>query len=286
MNQSNNKQIEEGLILFKEEKYDEAYAAFEAASKEYESLDLPLYYMAAILTRRKEFDNALELVKRAIERNYSNEKARNLKAFLLIKLDRMKEAKEAVKGNLSYDPNDYMSHKMSLYFYSGRYIETAWIDYMTLIKDVPEVCLDIARTYLEWGMYREARDSAETAFDFDKYPMNHYYKGACEILAEYYSIDDALREFACAERCKPSDCHNLAPEDIKILKVAIENAANSAKACYYLGLIYLDRKEYELAAEYFSKSIEQDSTFAPAREKFEVACQKKCLEKKDDSEEE
>ena len=74
--------------------------------------------------------------------------------------------------------------------------------------------------------------------------------------------------------------------DIKILKVAIENAANSAKACYYLGLIYLDLKEYELAAEYFSKSIEQDSTFALAREKLEVACQKKCLEKKDDSEEE
>ena len=56
MEQRYNKQIEEGLMLFKEEKYDEAYAAFEAASKEDESLDLPFYYMAAIHTRRKEFD--------------------------------------------------------------------------------------------------------------------------------------------------------------------------------------------------------------------------------------
>jgi tetratricopeptide (TPR) repeat protein len=285
MDISNNKQIEEGLMFFKEEKYVEAYATFEAASREDESLDLPFYYMAAIHTRRKEYDNALEQVERAIENNYCNEKARNLKAFLLIKLDRMKDAKKTVKENLEYDPNDYMSHQISLKLHVGRYIESAWLDYMKLISCVPQVCLDIARTYLEWGMYDEAGGSAETAFDFDKYPMHHYYKGACQILAGHYYIDGALREFEHAERCMPSNCYSLEPEDIKILEVAIENAANSAKACYYLGLIYLDLKEYELAGKYFTKSIEQDGGFALAKEKLEIAREKNCLDKKADIEE-
>lgn len=285
MNQSNNKQIEEGLMLFKEEKYDEAYAAFEIASREDESLDLPFYYMAAIHTRRKEFDKALEYAQRAIDKLFNNEKARNLKAFLLIKLDRMKDAKKTVKENLNYDSKDYMSHQMSLKFEVGRYIETAWIDYMKLIRYVPKACLDIARTYLEWGMYVEAGGSSETAFEFDKYPMHHYYKGACQILAGHYYIDGALREFEHAERCMPSNCYSLEPEDIKILEVAIENAANSAKACYYLGLIYLDLKEYELAAKYFAKSIEQDGSFALAKEKLEIAREKNCLDKKADIEE-
>lgn len=72
---------------------------------------------------------------------------------------------------------------------------------------------------------------------------------------------------------------------ITTIEVAIENATNSAKACYYLGLIYLDIKEYELAAKYFAKSIEQDSSFAQAKEKLEIAREKNCLEKKADIEE-
>nr|WP_292167070.1 tetratricopeptide repeat protein [Butyrivibrio sp.] len=285
MDISNNKQIEKGLMFLKEEKYYEAYAAFEAASKEDKSLDLPFYYMAVILTRRKEFDKAFGLAKIAMENDYSNKKSRNLKAFLLIKLDRVEDAKEAVKENLEYDPNDYMSHQMSLKFEVGRYIETAWIDYMKLIRYVPKACLDIARTYLEWGMYDEAGYSAETAFDFDKYPIHHYYRGACKILTGHYDIDNALLEFEHAERCMPSNCYSLEPDDIKILEVVIENATNSAKACYYLGLIYLDLKEYELAAKYFAKSIEQDGSFALAKEKLEIAREKNCLDKKADIEE-
>ena len=83
-----------------------------------------------IHARRKEFDKALEYAQRAIDKKFNNEKARNLKAFLLIKLDRMKDAKKTVKENLNYDSKDYMSHQMSLKFEVGRYMETAWIDYI------------------------------------------------------------------------------------------------------------------------------------------------------------
>ena len=90
MNQSNNQQIEEGLLLFKEEKYDAAYAAFEIASREDESLDLPFYYMAAIHTRRKEFDKALEYAQRAIDKNFNKGiKGKNMLNIILININDM-----------------------------------------------------------------------------------------------------------------------------------------------------------------------------------------------------
>lgn len=53
MNQSNNKHIEEGLILFKEGKYDESYAAFETVSKEDKSMDLPILLYGSHIDAQK-----------------------------------------------------------------------------------------------------------------------------------------------------------------------------------------------------------------------------------------
>lgn len=249
-----------GLALFYQEKYDEAYEAFYKATWVNELQEMGYYYLAAIDTRRGDYEEALDHVERSLVKNSHNIKARGLKAFLLLKLEREKDAMNMVKENLELDEFDYLSRYISIQFHKGRSRESAWLDYMSFIRSNHEICLQVARDLMEWGMYSEASGATGVMGEEDHHPMLRYYRGSCDIRTYHY-MDEPLRQFETAQNMSSDYCFPNKLEDIAVLKTAIKVSKNPSKACYYLGCLYYDKLQYDLAIEYWEKSLALDDTF-------------------------
>ena len=98
-----------GLSLFYQKRKEEAYDAFYKATWSNEQQEMSFYYLAAIAAEKGEFNAALELIEKGIVKNSHNVKARGLKAIILRKLERKKEAEAWIEENLKVDPFDYLS---------------------------------------------------------------------------------------------------------------------------------------------------------------------------------
>ena len=69
---------------------------------------------------------------------------------------------------------------------------------------------------------------------------------------------------ACLKRAAqtaPDWCFPNKLEDIEVLKEAMDRNVRDAKAPYYLGNLYYDKKQYDLAIELWEQSRQMDDTF-------------------------
>ena len=83
--------------------------AFFKATWSGEQQEKSFYYLAAIDAKCGRGKRALEHIERALVKNSHNIKARGLKACLLRKLGRIREAEWQVRDNLRLDPFDFVS---------------------------------------------------------------------------------------------------------------------------------------------------------------------------------
>lgn len=238
-----------GVALFYQEKMDDAYDAFYKATWSNEQQEMSFYYLAAIDCRNGDYTHALEMIEKALVKNSHNIKARGLKGIILRKLGKSDEALIWNQASIAVDPFDFVSH-----------FESATEERKGLMRNFEGNYLQTARDYAESGCYQEAINVLEQ-YAGNK-PMIYYYK------AYYYSklqeIDQA-REVLAQAAAAPSDyCFPNKLEDIFVLQQAIQLNSTDAKACYYLGTLYYDKKQYDLAKELWEASVHSDNTFPTA----------------------
>src|SRR5262249_32496399 len=95
-----------GVALKAQGKHDEAFDAFYKATWS-EAWRGPAYFsLAEIATRREDFSAALDFVNRSLEANALNIRALTLKAALLRRLDRKKDALAVLDAAPEIDPLD------------------------------------------------------------------------------------------------------------------------------------------------------------------------------------
>ena len=268
-----------GLCLFYQEKYDEAYDAFYKATWSDEQKEKSFYYLAAIAARKHEYETALDLIDEALVKNSHSTKARALRAAILYKLGRKTKALDYTCENLKYDTFDFVS----------AYIRTLLVgegaeQFRKFTRNFHETFLMVARDLAEGGFYEEAV-SALDIYDGDN-PMVHYYRGAYfEKLGEK---EKALLAYKKGEKADPAYCFPNKLEDIAVLKAAIAADDEGSKARYYLGCLYYDKLQYDLAIEMYEASLEICDTFPTVLRNLSIAYYNKknapekalsCLEK-------
>lgn len=235
-----------GLSLAYQDRMNEAYDAMYKATWTAAQQEVSFYHLAAIDCRRGDYRQALCHIDRSLVRNYHSLKARALRGMLLGKLRREKEAASWFAQNLELDAFDYVSR-----------IESGDVQgALALMAGRASSFIECAIDYAEAGFY----EKAVAVLDLcpESRPMIAYHKA---LYAGKY--DEALANQALGEAAKLDSlyCFPNRLEDIAALEYAIANNPHDAKAPYYLGCLYYDKRQYDTAASCWEQSAQLDETF-------------------------
>ncbi len=254
-----------GLALSYQGKYDNAYAAFYKSCWNAAMQDAGYFACAQISSRKGDLDEALYEVNKSLVRNWHNNKARKLKAALLRKMNRSEEALDLIKESLKIDLFNF-GCRFELYLIKR---DPAVVDELIhLMRNEIQNYEMIALDYISAGMYKEAIQFLEIGSSVSSTtPMTWYYMGWALTLAGKNSQDT----FEKAAKHSPDYCFPNRLEAILALECAQKINPADAKAYYYLGNLWYDKRQHSEAIACWEKSVEIDDSYPTALRNLSLA---------------
>ena len=253
-----------GLCLRFQNREDEAYDAFYKACWNQAWMAASYHALAEIDCCRKNWAAALEHLNISLRFDTDNLRARNLKVIVLRKLKRDDEAKTVLRQTLALDPLDWWAR-----YLNG---EKLGCDSQTAL----DIALDFARA----GFFVEAVAplAQGTISDGDKFlaiqknetisltgrhlavsPILSY---ALSWLIKKSGRIVPLEHWHSASALQPNYCFSSRLEEIEILQAAISANPRDARAPYYLGNLFYDRRRHVEAIALWEKSAKLDGKFS------------------------
>ena len=250
---------------------NEAYELFWKSAWNKAWADAGYFEAACISVSQGRYDDALDELNRSLIFNSCNHKARALKAVVLRKLNERKQ-----KGGLQMGSSKELNERLSLikeslvldqFNYGIRYEQYLLTKDKDLLKELKQLLRkcsqnydELALDYVQAGLYDEALDiwtiaEGEKAVS----PMTYYYMGYVKGMKGL--LDEAKAYYEKAEVVKPDYCFPNRLEDILVLESAKAMNPQGAKAPYYLGCLYYDKRQYDIAIENWEDSAKLDSCF-------------------------
>lgn len=264
-----------GLSLFYQGNDKEAFDAFYKACWSNEQQEMSFYYLAAIETKRENYQAAYEFIEKAISKNTGNRKARALKAVILRKLG-LHKASIVIEDNLQEDPFDYVSMYEQILLAPEEEKAVYRKQLNKVMRGFSENYLQVARDYAEAGLYLEATQVLDLCIE--EKPLIYYYKGYYynQLAIKYESLKDnygsngqnkeemeglaakykqeSAQCYETAMNCSTLYCFPNKLEDMIVLEGAIQSNPKDAKALYYLGNLYYDKHQCQKAVAVWEKS--------------------------------
>ena len=227
------------LALKYQGRQQEAYELFWKSTWNKAWADSGYFEAACISTSQGRYDDALEELNRCLIFNSSNHKARALKAAVFRKLGQKDEALAWIEESLLLDHFNY-GCRYEQYLLTGS--DTLKVLMRKSSQNYDELALDYAAA----GLHDEARAIWEIAISEGALsPMTYYYLGRYEE----------------AEQTDSYCCFPNRLEDVLALETAKKQNPQGAKASYYLGCLYYDKRQYDLAIENWELSAKLDPMF-------------------------
>lgn len=245
-----------GLALKYQGRTDEAYDQFYKSTWNGAWQDAGYFACAQISLMCNRLDDALDEIDRSLIRNWHNHKARALKATLLRKAGRNDEALKLIEESLGIDRFNY-----GCLF--EKYLITGDDDTLQLLKTMMRRCAnnydEIALDYCAAGCTCEALKLWNIAIEEGALtPMTYYYMGWCNAATDA----EAAKELFAKAEAYPSDyCFPNRLEVVLALNCAMAHLPRAAKAPYYLGCLYYDKRQYDLAIKAWERSAAADEKF-------------------------
>lgn len=245
-----------GLALKYQGRMDEAYARFYKSCWNAAWQDAGYFACAQISLMQGRLEDALDEIDRSLIRNWHNHKARALKATVLRRMGRKEEALPLIEDSLAIDKFNF-GCRYEKYLLTGNAADLQILK--ELMRGEAHNYDEIALDYCGAGCWTEAASlwaiaDAENAMT----PMTYYYWGWC---LEQGHIEGVEETFARAAAACPDYCFPNRLEAILALQCAMEKNPQDAKAPYYLGNLYYDKRQYDLATGYWEASAALDNTF-------------------------
>ena len=214
------------------------------------------YYEAACISVSDErWEDALDELERALISNSHNHQARALKAAVLRKLGRQDEALAWIRESYQIDPFNYLCmFEEHLLTDSNEPLEHMVELMHGNIYNYHEIALD----YMHAGLQDEAILVLQTAIDHhvEESPLTFYY------LAYLSDVSKSIEYRRKAAEANPDYCFPNRLEDAFILKsLDFLPLIDDARAPYYLGCLYYDKRQYDLAIENWEESAKRDPNF-------------------------
>ena len=265
-----------GWTLTMQRRFDEAFDAFYKSAWNHAWQDAAYLNLARIATRRKDYDQALELIDKSLVKNYNSHVARHLKCAVLRKMGRIAEASALIEESLSLDAFNF-GCRYERYLISRNDRE---------LNDLKKRMRKPAHNYVEYsfdyyhaGLIAEAGDLISLAIHDDQtvFPMVYYYL-AC--FAWEQNDDTKAREYLRKARAmKPDYCFPNRIEDVNILQTAISIYPDDARAHYYLGNYWYAHRQYQEALTCWITSSELNPDFPTVHRNLALAYHNKMQER-------
>ena len=251
-----------GLTLQYQEHFEEAYPAYYKATWNYAWQSAAYCHLAEIDCRRFQLERALEHLELSLNTDVNNLKARNLRTSILGRLGRVSEASEYAGETHNRDLLDIWSgHELALL--AGNTAERSRPESLSAERVDVQLHLDLAFDYAVAGFWSEARDVLSEYLDRARrqpYPMMLYLLGYCADKVGHQS--DAVAYWADAAKASPDYCFPSRIEEMIVLQAALSQNRSDARAHYYLGNLFYDKRRYEEAIREWESSVELERSFS------------------------
>jgi tetratricopeptide (TPR) repeat protein len=254
-----------GLALQYQGKNKQAYDAFYKSCWNAAMQDAGFFGCAQISCANNKLNDALYEIEKSLVRNWHNHKARVLKTSILRKLGLKNEALSWIDDSLKIDLFNF-GCRFEKYLLTANAADLAEMHKHMRgeIHNYEIVALD----YIAAGMYTEAvtllEEGAKVCVTT---PMTYYYMAWALVL----NGKDARLAFDKAANHAPEFCFPNRLEAILALECAQKMNTTDAKAPYYLGNLWYDKRQYPNAITCWEKSAEIDNTFSTVLRNLSLA---------------
>lgn len=271
-----------GLALWYIGDYKSSYNAFFKATWNAAWQDVAYFAVAQIDLRNKDAARALEHINWAIDRNARNGKAYLIKARALRMLARPQKSLETCRYALKRD-----GFNLSSLFELYRSLQVLQMhdeatERLHQIRDLSRgqshTLIEYAIEYANVGLYDEAIELLSlTDHTPENDPMLCYYLAQYNYLKGDQDMADQYLKMAAS--ANPDYCFPNRLEDIAVLEFAMQHNAADAKAAYYLGNLWYDKRQYLQAIASWKISAEKDPTYPTVFRNLAIAAYNKQADK-------
>lgn len=244
-----------GLVLAHRGSHDEAYDSFYKATWNQAWAGASFHALAEIDCRRGDWSSALDHLDRALRLDTDNLRARSLRVMVLRRLGRGGEAESLLAETLALDPLDGWSRHLD-----GR----------SELGDA-QAQLDLAHDLARSGFFAEAIEILKAApkakgdlpdASWGAAPLVGYTLGWLHI--QLGDEAAALATFRRAAALPADYCFPARLEEITVFEAAMAANPSDARAPYYLGNLYYDRRRHAKAIRNWERAAQLDAAFPTA----------------------
>lgn len=236
-----------------------AYDAFHKSVWNYAWQSTGYYALASISADRGNLRLALEQVEQSLLTDAASLNARALKAALLRRMGRTNDANSVIAETLALDRLCFrMMTERFLLSHEQHDLHT----FVSALEGDIQMLLDIVYE-MAWSGLRDDAYALLQACSQEvqsKHPMPWY---ALSWLAASLGHEQESSDYASqAATASPRYCFPARLEEMIVLEDAILRNPSSARAHYYLGNLYYDKRRYEEAIHCWRRSVELDRGFS------------------------
>ncbi|MES2456931.1 MAG: DUF5107 domain-containing protein [Bacteroidota bacterium] len=263
-----------GLCLKFQGREAEAYPCFYKATWGRAWKDSGYFAVSQIDLSRGDYQLALEHVSHALDCNANNSKAYVVKAAAYRKLGQFDKAIATALAGLDRDPFNLgaLYELTSAYGAISQHVqcEQSLNELLQLSRGYEQNFIAYALDYAAAGLYAEASDLlAQAIKDSVTNPLVYYHLATFQHhLGNGEQAGKWLKEAAAADAylCFPNRL-----EEVTALQLAIELNPADAKAPYYLGNLFYDKRQYDEAIVNWERSVQLDDQFPTALRNLGIA---------------
>ncbi len=267
-----------GWALLMQGKNDEAYRSFYKATWNDAWQHSGFQALARLAAKKHDYAQALAHVNRSLIRNDHSHTACHLKVAILRKLGKNKEAEEFIAASMAIDPFNY-GCLFESYLLNKESNQASLTKMKTLMRDSLNNYLELSLDYAHAGFYEEPMALLDIYIQATTVvsPLAYYYMAW---FAEQLSdVEQRDHYFKLAAQQNPDRCFPNKIEEIQILQSAIEHHPGDAVACYALGNLWYDKRQYAEAISCWEQCVAADEKFATAYRNLSLASYNKLKDK-------
>ena len=256
------------LCLKYQRRTQEAYELFWKSTWNKAWADAGYFEAACISVSQGRYDDALDELNRCLIFNSCNHKARALKAAVL-RLQQDSKQKGGLQMGSSRELNERLalikeSLQLDRFNYGIRYEQYLLTKDKDVLKEMTVMMHgnvynyhELALDYAQAGLWQECIDILKLCKT--KHPLTYYYIGWAQLgLGDAVAANDAFEQ---AEKVDSYCCFPNRLEDVIVLTMAKTMNPDGARAPYYLGCLYYDKRQYDVAIENWELSARLDPQF-------------------------
>ncbi|HKW17985.1 MAG TPA: DUF5107 domain-containing protein [Terriglobales bacterium] len=251
-----------GLSLEYQECLEEAYAAFYKATWNYAWQSAAYYHLAAIDCRCLEFDRALQHLEVSLKTNSDNLNARNLRTTILRRIRASENSAFYARETQHLDALDVWSRYELGILSADPGVRSQAAESEVEERVQSQLELDLAFDFAAAGFWDEAEEflSRQGSKAGHGHPMTLYLSGYCADRQGNHSA--AAAKWGDAGKASPDYCFPCRVEEMVILQAALAKNSSDARAHYYLGNLFYDKKRYEEAIREWEASVQIEPCFS------------------------